>query len=822
MRRSGRVCSSVVALTIASVVVLIGTATVRGDGNAQALVVKCTVPCANVAAMVASVGGTLTYRYENIDAVAADVPPGAVAQLAALVGGDAIRKDVLTAPPRPAVQVTIDQASVAGVIPSSIDTDLPKFIQSLPQDFRFNNDIINASSVQAAGNAGQGVIVAVIDSGTANSPVVPALNGTVIGGESFVPAARDPVLSATSRLNGAHGTWVGTVIAAHALFGFSNTSDLVQSLEAHAPNSVLDPCPGAPAGIACIPMVGVAPAAKVYAMKVFPSDSNGAPASRIIAAMDRAITLRRNFNQGLSTSPVSGDGSEDHPFKYNALNIQVVNMSLGGPTLFAGQDLEDQLTLKMLDVGITVSVSAGNDGFAALTGGSPGTGLGALTVGAANTPAHERVLRDVEFGLGVGDRYRPNTTIQTAYFSSRGPTADGRFDPDVVANGFATFAQGTCAEYPQDLLALCAAGKLGGKIELVSGTSFSAPTAAGAAALVRVGTSGATATQVRNALAQSANPHLLGDASKRIDQGNGMLDVAAAVALAQSGTVSRNVPDLGRRDEEDADDEVGSGGESVAENIRRLGFKTIKFTNDTFSRRIRNLLPGQVAQLFVPSDDRTSRLVVTLSDVTPELAADQQNQLFGDDVFVNVADAPTSTFARRFADFVATDTVIPVDNPQTGLVRVALQGDWTNAGRISATVTITRERRADPRPTLASKVAQDDIVPITVDVPAGTKQLVFETSWKQNWGRYPTDDLDMVLVDPMNNVIEDGATLNSPERVEIANPTPGRWTALIIGFTINNPHGARAATDRDDDGETPREPFSFRSIADGVRLKTAK
>lgn len=178
----------------------------------------------------------------------------------------------------------------------------------------------------------------------------------------------------------------------------------------------------------------------------------------------------------------------------------------------------------------------------------------------------------------------------------------------------------------------------------------------------------------------------------------------------------------------------------------------------------------------------------------------------------------------RFADFVATDTAIPVDNPQTGLVRVALQGDWTNAGRISATVTITRERRADTRATLASRVAQDDIVPITVDVPDGANQVVFETSWKQNWGRYPTDDLDMVLVDPMNNVIEDGATLNSPERVEIANPTPGTWTALIIGFTINDPHGAEIATDGDnDDGRTaPREPFSFRAIADGVRLKAAK
>ena len=85
-------------------------------------------------------------------------------------------------------------------------------------------------------------------------------------------------------------------------------------------------------------MVGTAPAAKIYALKVFPSQGGGAPESRIIAAMDRAITLRRNFNNGVTSVPVVGTGTENDPFKYDSLNIKVVNMSLGGPTLFAGGD----------------------------------------------------------------------------------------------------------------------------------------------------------------------------------------------------------------------------------------------------------------------------------------------------------------------------------------------------------------------------------------------------------------------------------------------------------------------------------------------------
>ena len=118
-------------------------------------------------------------------------------------------------------------------------------------------------------------------------------------------------------------------------------------------------------------------------------------------------------------------------------------------------------------------------------------------------------------------------------------------------------------------------------------------------------------------------------------------------------------------------------------------------------------------------------------------------------------------------------------------------------------------------------------MPVKVDVPAGATSAVFELTWRQNWGRYPTDDLDMVLIDPLNHVIEDGATLNSPERVEIANPIPGTWIAMIIGATINDPshdddndHDGKGK--HDGDAKPPKEPFSFTALADGVRLTRIK
>jgi hypothetical protein len=226
---------------------------------------------------------------------------------------------------------------------------------------------------------------------------------------------------------------------------------------------------------------------------------------------------------------------------------------------------------------------------------------------------------------------------------------------------------------------------------------------------------------------------------------------------------------------------------------------------------VSNLKPGEVAQIFVPSDAFTSRLTVTIDQVTPQLPPAQQNQFFGDDVFYMVADAPTSYLVERASGFVASTATRVIDNPQTGLVRVALQGDWTNAGKISARVTVTRER-GFALPSALSLIEQDEVELFEFDVPAGSSEAVFELAWKQNWSRYPTNDLDLVLIDPNGGVNQAGATANSPERVRIANPATGRWTAAVIGFTIQDDvshHG----------DDVNRDIFTLRAEADGKRLK---
>ena len=743
------------------------------------VIIRAVKPYDRLVSAVRDLGGQIHHRFENVDAVAVSVPEEGMAQLAAMAGVSAVMKDLIVEVPKPIERVagSTDRGLVAPSLAAEATRVLDQpaldgVVAALPADYNFNNSLIGASTLHAQGKQGQDVIVAVIDSGTANAPVVAALSGTVIGGENLVPS--DPVQSATSRRNGPHGTYVGSMIASHVVIELANTSALVQSLKIHSPSSVLEPCPNPPPTVTCgVPMIGSAPGAKVYAIKVFDSRGGGAPESRVLAAMDRAITLRHNFNRGMPSVPVAGTGTEDDPFKFDSLNIQVVNLSLGGATLFAGRDLEDQLTVNMLGEGITLVVAAGNDGFAAMTGSSPGTGFGALTVGAASTAVHERVLRDVQRGaqLGIGTAgtlFRPSAPTQTAFFSARGPTADGRLDPEVTANGFASFAQGTCREN-----AGCLAGTAQAPIDFVSGTSFSSPTAAGAAAVLRREAPWASAAQLRNALTQSADSTLLGDRSGPIDQGSGFINVANALATLQSGSVkSEFLP--GRIPSRE-----------VRRNVADLGLRTVSFVDDRFFTHVESLLPGQVAQFFVQSSERTEKLSVTLRNITPEFAPAQQNQIFGDDLFVQVVDAPTSQAITRVSEIIKADQTFTVDHPQTGLVRVALQGDWTNAGRISTDLEIVRHQRQLTAPTAYGKVAQGDSIPIGVDVPVGTARLVFELSWKGNWSAYPTNDIDMVLVDPDGVSHSEGATLNSPERVVISNPAGVAWTAVIKGLVVN-------------------------------------
>jgi hypothetical protein len=255
--------------------------------------------------------------------------------------------------------------------------------------------------------------------------------------------------------------------------------------------------------------------------------------------------------------------------------------------------------------------------------------------------------------------------------------------------------------------------------------------------------------------------------------------------------------------------------------VASLGILPAQFRNDRFRTSVRNLLPGQVAQILLPSQDRTDRFVMTIRNIRPELPPDQQNFFFGDDLFVHVADAPTSFLSPRRMFFTADEVTFNVDNPQEGLVRLAIQGDWTNVGRISADVEVQRVRNPLPAPFATGRVSQGELIPIEFEIPDGTTHANLELFWKGDWGRYPTSDLDLILVSPDGFVVLDGATLDSPERVSLFVPIPGTWTAFVQGFTVNGhadgEDGDGHGHDRDDRGQ-PRERFTLRVTMDSIPI----
>ena len=148
-----------------------------------------------------------------------------------------------------------------------------------------------------------------------------------------------------------------------------------------------------------------------------------------------------------------------------------------------------------------------------------------------------------------------------------------------------------------------------------------------------------------------------------------------------------------------------------------------------------------------------------------------------------------------------------------------MQGHVYNGGRVSATITIVRERAPIGPITVTGKVRQDDFLAFDVDVPRGTQTAIFETSWMQNWSRYPTNDIDMYLVDPGGVSLDAGVSINSPERVFVESPAAGRWRVVIHGYEVFRPDG------RLDDPDQMRgrvDDFTLRVTADGRTLKPAR
>ena len=158
-----------------------------------------------------------------------------------------------------------------------------------------------------------------------------------------------------------------------------------------------------------------------------------------------------------------------------ALNAgaEVINMSLGGLSPFNdGLGVQEALINRLTSQkNVLFIISAGNSGPGRQTVGSPSTARLALSIGAsANRGMIERQYQWPGAGPASTDAESGDFLL---FFSSRGPSANGGFKPNLTAPGTELSA-----------IQLNAAPGMRSGMDVYWGTSMSAPTAAGAATLL--------------------------------------------------------------------------------------------------------------------------------------------------------------------------------------------------------------------------------------------------------------------------------------------------------------------------------------------------
>src|SRR2546426_3369137 len=305
------------------------------------------------------------------------------------------------------------------------------------------------------GVTGRGIGVAILDSGIAPHP---DLAGRIVAAVDFTNGQTNEALVAPADPGG-HGTHVAGLIA----------GDGTASGGAYA---------------------GVAPGANLIDVRVI-SGTGSTTVSTLIAGMQWVLAHR------------------------SAYNIRVVNLSAGGPvTVSYTNDPLATAVEVLVFAGITVVVSAGNDGPTQSSITSPGSDPYVITVG------------------GVDDNGTATTADDAlASWSSRGPTAiDGLAKPDLAAPGRKVVSLRSVGstldqEFPDRVVA--GLDPLAPAYFRLSGTSMAAPVVTGVVALMLERNPGLSPAQVKARLKSTAAPVTYGSPETT---GSGLVSAVAAVA----------------------------------------------------------------------------------------------------------------------------------------------------------------------------------------------------------------------------------------------------------------------------------------------------
>lgn len=715
---------------------------IQTDGGKQA-----------VARSIKKLGGRINYSYQNVPVLAATIPVEVLPSVYHLPGVIKVAKDRLVylgdgsdldGKTRP-TNFTVKDTS--GVIVKSIDPAIFESTTS-PQGY---GDFLFSGADQIWGDTtfGKGSVVAVVDSGTVpNLCLAHAVTGAP-GYPDGYNATGDGI-PATDPENFWHGTHVGGVLASYCILDFTGKPDdlLYRAISTYLPWDD-----------GTVPIFGQAPLTQIYPVKVFSTDGSGSPTSVILDGLDHLLTLKRE----------------------NLLDVDVVNLSFGGPTWFDGRDILDTFLEKFREENILVVAAAGNGGPLPNSLASPATSFDSIAVGALDYADPSRIVYEYlglinDFGPGQGMVMRPTEEVRVANFSSRGPMSDGRFGPDLSTSGMWSFQSGPKNELRWD-----------------SGTSFSAPVVAGTAALLNAyyeaeNDRDTPWVDLRNSLLLSANRDIVGASWQDINTvGYGALDAVAALEILISGDTQLKYPVKTAK---------------LRTNI--LG-NPMSADRQEFKSGAVSLNPSESYDLVFDIVSSTSKVTIEVYDITtPDNSA---YAYWPNSLKVQVQSAKRSDFplpintywdpyisGSEFTVEIEDGTWAMNDNPlayqpmEPGLMKVSLIGDYANESQVSFKMRVIRENETKPVheiPFAKSIFNMGDEFNLPVEIPLGVSKATFDLVWNRDWGKFPTSDIDMLVYDPDGNLVSlDGATGNTPERAVITDPVPGIWTIRIEAIEV--------------------------------------
>ena len=736
----------------------------------------------SIVSKIESFGGKVTQEFKYAKGLAAEVSFATVTALKSFANIKKISKDelrYLTSSTPTFGNEDLDEylygetslAMDGREIRSLSTSQVENLLDIVPETY-WNFLSMNAGPVWVDGYMGQDSLVVIIDTGVyadhvmlGRDPIGPVIGGIDLSPDAFYPTPDiyDPneYEGWDKPWNHWHGTHCAGIVAGSGYIAFDDPSDIMyQSYVYHTGIEwteemlILSGDPNTPV----LPLFGMAPEAQIFGIKVFPSTGEGVPTSYIINAIEYATEMHE-------------DGTYD---------VDVISMSLGGGTGYDGRDLEAQAVDAATSLGITVVTSAGNDGPASQTVGSPGCANTVIAVGATADPVNTRIFWDVaEYGVvGIGDLLFTSEDPQVIYFSARGPTSDGRLKPDLSATG--VFVISSVTPDP-------------GALAWASGTSMACPAVAGAVALLNSWGewAGATPYDYKQALMDGADWL---DGYDVYDQGAGNLDAGSSFLSLQADTLGTAHPALPPPD--------------LDSPVEPKGIDTGIVSSGTFSVDLVDLEPGFPVEYYFEATELTDYIEVKVSQV--DLGIDVGLNSFevsvqsavrtGYDYFVETANVwGPATF--KIEDYRTTWTgqvsgvyfeEVPI---QPGYVKVCIENDWTSYDAISGVLTIT-VKEAEPNYVNANPFTADEEYFGTIEtgdqigwipVSVGKFGAYLELWWDSDWTEYPTTDLDMAIAwfDTDDNLYYEfaaGGSLRSPEGVVIQGKEVAAIYVLIAGY----------------------------------------